>query len=629
MRVICLPSTDVGHSAPITHVDLRADGRMLASSSYDGSVIIWDITDPADPRPIGELRHRRLVNGSAWNPVRPDLIATASADKTVVVWDVGRPDAPTVLTVLSRHTDDVNAVAWMPDGQGLVCVSEDGRATLWDGVRGRFVAAVSSHTAHCMAVSVSRTGLIATVGEDGLVAVRSAEGDGLARRGYDCSIEGCAWSRSGGYLAVARDDGRVDVLSPSLEVVCSLPVSSSAARSIGWSDDDGTLVVGAYDGAVHVVSGWAQRRTSSAGAPAVASWRSARAWPRSVAVAGTTVAVGSFGSVPHLLDLQTRAELTAGRNRATHGPNALTAHNGQLFVGCDSGTILALGLQDAGAPATWRCTSWQATDSPILSLAADDEAVYAGTYRGTVLRLAGESVRESGNLGAPVPSLVRRGDALLAGTYNGEVVALRPAEVSGAMPVRRHGGSVKSLARIDEDRFASAATDRTVMAGDRTGATVLWEHGNLVNAVAALGSRVVASASRDRTVRVGLLDPGGSGVIDQRVLMGADESMKAVGLLGTPDETVVLGGSYDFGLYAWRVRWSGRPEGPRAGELVAEFGQAVSTICAIDSRTAAVAAWDGQIAIVGLDPGGGPAVVARVTVTELVERAGLVGAGQR
>ena len=179
----------------------------------------------------------------------------------------------------------------MPDGRRLVCVSEDGRATLWDGIDGRFIAAIGSHDAHCMAVSVSSSGLVATVGEDGLVAVQGVDSPSIsARRTYECSIEGCARSHSGDHLAVARDDGRVDILYPSLEKWRPLAVSTSAARTVAWSDDDSILVVGAYDGLVHFASAWSD---GSSGEPANTVWDNARAWPRSVAVSGWAVAVGS------------------------------------------------------------------------------------------------------------------------------------------------------------------------------------------------------------------------------------------------------------------------------------------------------------------------------------------------
>ncbi|MEX3106708.1 MULTISPECIES: WD40 repeat domain-containing protein [unclassified Streptomyces] len=588
MRAIDLPESPTGHAAPLTHVALRADARRLATASYDGTVIIWDTSTPDDVARLASLKHRRLVNSSAWNPADPGLLATASADKTAAVWHVADDGASSLVTVLARHTDDINSVAWMPDGRRLICVSEDGRATVWDARTGAFLSEIGSHTAHCMMVSVSAQGLVATVGEDGLVSV-TAPDDGTppVTRRYDSSVEGCSWSPDGTALAIARDDGTVELLSRTLEPLTSLQVSRSAARSVEWSDDGHTLIVGAYEGGLHFYdrSGRRLRQIDDA-----------RIWPRSVSTAGGLVAAGSFWGAPHLLALDDGRELSAPTT-PTYGPNALARRGHQLLVGCDSGAVLALDPDDPRAPAQVH----QVTDGPVLALAVRADTFYAGTYDGRVISWAGgpdDGVRAVGEpLGAPVPSLCLDGDVLMAGTYNGELVALDPDTLEVIDRHEAHGGSVKSLVSLDGPGFLSAATDRTVAAGAYADREPLWEHGNLVNAVAQLAGAVVASASRDHTVKVGRLSAGrATGV---QTLLGPDESVKCVGLLGTPDCPVVLAGSYDFHLYAWEIDWTDSTATLASGRVVDEFGQGLSCMLPWDGDRVVVAGWDGRIALVG------------------------------
>ncbi|MFC7511928.1 hypothetical protein ACFQV4_22785 [Streptomyces thermocarboxydus] len=119
---------------------------------------------------------------------------------------------------------------------------------------------------------------------------------------------------------------------------------------------------------------------------------------------------------------------------------------------------------------------------------------------------------------------------------------------------------MKSLVPLG-DGFASAATDRTVAAGGLYDRTVLWEHGNLVNAVAVLGGRAVATASATTPSGSGGCGPPtgrGLEVVRGATLLGPDESVKCVALLGDPESPVVLAGSYDFGLYRWRTDEEGR-----------------------------------------------------------------------
>jgi WD40 repeat protein len=178
---------------------------------------------------------------------------------------------------------------------------------------------------------------------------------------------------------------------------------------------------------------------------------------------------------------------------------------------------------------------------------------------------------------------------------------------------------VKSLARFG-DGFLSAATDRTVACGSFGNRDVLWQHGNLLNAVAALGDQVVASASRDHTVKVGRLGPG-SQLRQSRTLLGPDESVKCVALLGDPAAPVVLAGSYDFGLYVWRVDWESG-SGLDAGEVREPFTQGVSCMAQIDTEHVAVAGWDGRVLVLRHDGAGGVETlwsrdVAELTVAEL------------
>ena len=619
MRTIDLRPGPDGHAAPVTDVAFRPDGTRLATASYDGTVLLWDVSGPGRPKPLTRLHHRRLVNAVRWNPVRPDVLATASADKTVAVWRT--PDGagePVPLTVLARHTDDVNAVAWMPDGDRLICVSEDGRATLWDTRTGAFAGEAASHAAHCMMVSVSREGLVATVGEDGLVAVTHPDRPGrTAERRVPASVEGCAWSHSGTTVAITRDDGVVELLAPDLTVIRTVTVARTAARAVAWAEDDSSFAVGAYDGCLHVFDADGRR---------LHRIRDDRMWPRSVAVAGDRAAVGSFWNGPHLVDLATATPL-AEPAAPHHGPNALALLDGELLVGCDSGTVVAFDPDADGTAPPARLMP--VSDSPVLSLAADGEHFYAGTYAGLVHRCnpAGELLAVTDPLGAPVPSLCRTEDRIVAGTYNGALIGLDPASLAETGRGEPHDGSVKSLVPSG-DGFASAATDRTVALGGLYDRTVLWEHGNLVNAVATLGGRAVATASRDHTVKVGLLAPaaGGAGweVIRRATLLGPDESVKCVALLGDPESPVVLAGSYDFGLYRWRTDgWRTGVEGTglRAGRLVAEFRQGVSCMLALDERRAAVAGWDGQLLIVELDAGGEVQVRRRFDVDALAGRA--------
>jgi WD40 repeat protein len=65
------------------------DGRTLATGSSDSTVVLWDLTDRAQPRRLGQplTGHTKVVGSVAFSPDGRTL-ATASWDRTVMLWDL-------------------------------------------------------------------------------------------------------------------------------------------------------------------------------------------------------------------------------------------------------------------------------------------------------------------------------------------------------------------------------------------------------------------------------------------------------------------------------------------------------------------------------------------------------------
>jgi toxoflavin biosynthesis protein ToxC len=478
-------------------------------------------------------------------------------------------------------------VAWLPDGRRLVCVSEDGKATAWEAESGRFLGEISGHKAHCMMVATSTTGLVSTVGEDGQIILLGPDLQVLATANFDCSIEGCAWSPDAQRLAIARDDGLVTILDTELKTIASAEVSTSATRSVSWSADGEQLAVGSYSGGISVLD--------SASLNLVRRLTHRALWTRSIAYSGDLVVAGGFGSEP-LVFSAVHGEVLSGGGTAVKGPNALLVTARRLLIGTDSGEVLSCSTEGG------ELESIALLDSPILSLAAGDgDTVFAGTYGGDVFKLTGDEkllrIAARASADAPVPSLCVVGDSVLAGTYNGELLCFDTATMDVRDRRQAHAGSIKALASLGQGRLAAASTDHTISVGTLTERTSVLHHGNLINDVAFAGG-FIASASRDRTVRVArLIDVDGSGLesIDVRVLMGADESVKCVGLVAHGEQVIVIAGSYDFRVYLWDVDFS-RPASDRCSPRVLHtFAQAASAVSSGPDGSLYAAGWDGSV----------------------------------
>jgi WD40 repeat protein len=88
---------------------------------------------PSHPTPLGPplIGHTGSVHSVVFSPKR-HILASSSNDQTVRLWNVTDPTHPTSGTPLTGHTSSVNAVAFSPDGHTLASGSNDQTIRLWE-----------------------------------------------------------------------------------------------------------------------------------------------------------------------------------------------------------------------------------------------------------------------------------------------------------------------------------------------------------------------------------------------------------------------------------------------------------------------------------------------------------------
>ena len=113
---------DNAHTRTIRSLAYAPNGKWLASGSFDGQTLIWDITSD-DPECLASLEgHENEVKSVAWS-ASGSLLATCGRDKSVWIWELVDDSDFECLSVLQEHTQDVKVVIWHPNQDLLASAS--------------------------------------------------------------------------------------------------------------------------------------------------------------------------------------------------------------------------------------------------------------------------------------------------------------------------------------------------------------------------------------------------------------------------------------------------------------------------------------------------------------------------
>ncbi|MFH8403817.1 hypothetical protein ACH4FX_03450 [Streptomyces sp. NPDC018019] len=321
-------STLRGHTATVQAAAFRADGRLLATVGWDRTIRLWDVTDPERPRRLSAVTgHSADISALAFHPTG-SVLATGGQDGTARLWDVADPRRPRALAVLRNHRDNVSSVAFSPDGTTLASADYDATTHLWDVAR----PADPRH--------------LTTLTSAGYATAFSPDGKTLATAGSGRTIQ--LWD-----LPPRRPPRpRTASLAGHTDVINALAFSPDSATLASASTDDTTRIwltagPGGPPTPLTVLTGHTDMVSSAAFSPD-----------------GTTLATASDDYSVRLEDLR-----------------ALTArHTGIVYSVAFSpdGRILATGSADRTVR-LWNVTD-PAAPSRIATLTGDGEAVHTVAF---------------------------------------------------------------------------------------------------------------------------------------------------------------------------------------------------------------------------------------------------------
>ncbi|ODM93044.1 THO complex subunit 3 [Orchesella cincta] len=117
-----------GHSHKIHTLDWNADGRRLASGSFDKTVCIFQMDRDKLSKEVTFKGHTDSVDQLCWHAKHPDLLATASGDKTVRIWDARIQKTTEVFTTKGENIN----ITWSPDGNFIAVGNKEDLITFID-----------------------------------------------------------------------------------------------------------------------------------------------------------------------------------------------------------------------------------------------------------------------------------------------------------------------------------------------------------------------------------------------------------------------------------------------------------------------------------------------------------------
>lgn len=143
-----------GHTGSITAIAFSPSGRVLASSSDDQTVKLWEIPSGIEVRTL--VGHLDTVQAIAFSP-NGRWLASTSYDKTIKVWDATNG---TEYRTMRNPTDmPFLNVSFDPKSKWVVSVDADGEGvTFWDFVKGEIVKSLFLRNPDIISTSFSADG---------------------------------------------------------------------------------------------------------------------------------------------------------------------------------------------------------------------------------------------------------------------------------------------------------------------------------------------------------------------------------------------------------------------------------------------------------------------------------------
>lgn len=232
-----------------------ASSRSLASASWDGTAVLWNLAHPVQVAERHQGRFDRL-DGAAFSPDGRTL-AFAGKDNTVALWSVAEPHS---VEHLSGHAQRVASVAFSPNGKSIASGSVDGEVILWDAATHQRIGdAMKEHRQAVTSLAFSPDGeTLASASDDKTVILWSVATQRARDRpirpseSATTTITDLAYSRNGEVLVIGTSDGKLAPWDPvrGTPLPIAAPSKDDGVTAFVFSPDGSTLISIGHEGSL-------------------------------------------------------------------------------------------------------------------------------------------------------------------------------------------------------------------------------------------------------------------------------------------------------------------------------------------------------------------------------------------